>query len=232
MATIFTISEIVADIARTANVPDFSSTTNVTANQITYWLTMSARSLSARIRSAFGENADYLRVAELQTQAGLNTLSLPTDAGEVHAVLWRRTSSDFHLLFPGSLNDLEDLADGDIQPWRDFGEPKYRLEGEQIAFYPPSSEVENITVFYTGHLDLSGETFFASRLDADRLITLDVAIRVLQAQGRDASVLLQDKLMLEQHFFSPSRNRQPTRSVSIRDVRSLRGDRIRSRWSR
>lgn len=231
MSSVFQVADILTDAARMANVPTFTATTNVTTTQSTYWTVQAARSLSARLRSAFNDDGDFLRVAELATQAGLNTLSLPTDAGEVHAVLWRKTSSDFYLLYPGDLGVLEDLADGDPETWDQTSPPRYRLEGSQIAFYPPSSEAENITIFYTGHLDLTGATSFTARLDADRWITLDVAIRVLQSQGRDASVLLQDKLLLEQQLFSPARNRQPTQPKTIRDTRGQRMDQLRrSRW--
>lgn len=231
MATVFQVSDILSDAARMANVPPFGASTNVTSTQALYWLVQSARSLSARLRAAFGEDADYLRVAQLQTQAGLNTLSLPTDAGEVHAVLWQRTASDFQLLEGGDLNVLEDLPDGEPEPWRSAGKPKYRLEGEQLGLYPPSSEIETIILFYTEHLDLSGETQFTSRLDADRWLTLDVAIRVMQSQGRDPSMFLQDRLMLEANLFSPARKRQPTRPQTIRDTSALRLDHIRrNRW--
>ncbi len=231
MSTVFQVADILTDAARMANVPAFGATTNVTSTQATYWAVQAARSLSARLRGSFSEDADFLRVQDLQTQAGLNTISLPTDAGEVHAVLWRKTSSDFYLLNRGDLGVLEDLADGEPDTWDNTAPPRYRLEGEQIAFYPPSSGAENITIFYTGHLDLTGETFFTARLDADRWITLDVAIRVLQSQSRDASVLIQDKLLLEQQLFSPARRRQPTQPQTIRDTRGQRMEQFRrNRW--
>jgi hypothetical protein len=233
MASVFVIADILTDAARMANVPAFAADTNVTTTMATYWVVQGARTFTARLRSAFGEDADYLREATITSQAGINTVSLPPDAGEVHSVLWCRTASDYRLLRNGTQDRLVDLQEGNPMPWREFGEPSFRLEGETLAFYPPSSEAENLIVFYTSHLKLGGQTYFSARLDTDRWLALDVAVRVLQSQGRDPTVLTQDKLMLEAQVFNPSRGRQPNRVVTIRNTGAERAMASwRDRWSR
>lgn len=233
MASTFNVSDVLQDAARMANVPDFSSSTNVTLVQATYWAVQGARTYSARLRQVFGENHDFLKEIALQTQAGFDTLSLPIDAGELHQVVWARTASDYRLLSYAQADQLPDMQEGITGPWRDIGEPRYRLEGETIRFLPGSSVVETVFVFYTSHLRWDTQTYFAARLDADRWLSLDVAVRVLQAQGRDASVLMQDKLMLEAQLFNPARNRTPNKVVTIRDTRCAAEQAAwRNRWSR
>lgn len=219
MASTFVLSNLLTDAARLANVPAFSTTTNVTATQATYWLVQSGRALTARMRAAFGDDADHARSADLNVPVGLGYVSLPEDCGEIHAVVWQKSSSESILLAQGQLEDLE-TNDTTSQSWAGSETPKYRLEGETLRFTPPSAEVEAITLFYTGHADLTGQTNMIARLDGDRWITLDVAIRVLQAQARDAAHLLQEKVMLEANLFSPSRKRRPKGIARIRDTRS------------
>lgn len=218
MASTFSCADILTDAARLANVPAFAADTNVTTTMATYWLVQGARTFTARLRQAF-DDGDFLKLATLSVPAGLNICSLPVDTGEVHSAVWVKSSTDYRLLRVGNMEVLEDLADGDPLPWSQSGTPTYRIEGETIAFYPPSSEAESVILFYTDHLELTGETYFAARLDTDRWLALEVAIRVLQSQNRDASGLIQDKLMSEANIFSPARNRAPKRNNTIRDVR-------------
>lgn len=233
MASTFNVADILQDAARTANVPDFSATTNVTLTTAQYWAIQGARTYSARLRQVFGENHDFLKEITLQTQAGFDTLSLPTDAGELHQVVWVRTPSDYRLLSYAQADQLVEMQEGTPGRWAETGEPRYRLEGETIRFLPGSNVAETVMVFYTSHLTWGSQTYFAARLDADRWLTLDVAVRVLQSQGRDASVLLQDKLMLEGQLFNPARNRTPNKVVTIRDTRCASEQAAwRDRWSR
>ena len=233
MASTFNVSEILTDAARMSNTPDFASDTNVTATQATYWLIQSARSYTARLRQVFGENHDFLKEITLQTQPGFDTLSLPAEAGELHQVIWARTSSDYRLLSYAQADQLPEMQEGTPGTWRDGPQPCYRLEGETVRFLPGSSVAETVIIFYTSTLRWLDQTYFSARLDADRWMTLDVAVRVLQSQGRDPSVLLQDKVMLEAQLFNPARNRTPNRVVTIRDTRCAAENAAwRDRWSR
>ena len=230
MATVFNIAEMTADVARRCNVPTFSSTTNVTSGQVTYWLTQSARSLSALLRQKQCEDNDLLTSATLTTIADFELVSLPADCGEIHALIWQKSSSDYRLLEPAALDDFQEST-APTQAWGSA--PMYRLEGNTIRFLPASTEAETLTLIYTNHLDLAGETNFQSRLDADLWITLTVCERVLQSKGRDASPISAEKAMLETNLFSSARRRDAYGPSTIRDVRSRRGRTAsRDRWWR
>lgn len=226
MSTTFSVSEILTDVARSANVPPFSGTTNVTLTQATYWLVQSARSLSALLRQKLGEDLDLLQSVNLTSVPTFNLVSLPSDCGEVHSVLWQKSATDFRLLERVQAEDLEE-SDTPTKAWECA--PRYRLEGNTIALYPASSDAETLLVFYTNHVDVSGEaTSFQGRLDFDRWVTLDVICKVLAAKSRDSSSFLQDKMLLEKELFSQARKREPNRTNTIRDTRTA--DRVR--WMR
>lgn len=237
MAVSFVVADMLADVARTAMVPDFTSTTNITSSQIAYKLAQSARSFSAKLKQRRGVDLDYLNQATLTVQAGVGLTSLPSDCGEVHAVLWQKTSSDWRLLDAAPIDDYEAGQLDELKLWREQCTPHYQLQGNTITFYPASSGAETVTVLYTKHLDVAGETSFFSRADADRWITLDLVIWVLNAQGRheQAQVYLQEKALLEVDLFSAARNRDPNAVHTIRDTVGRRRDqffRDRDRWGR
>lgn len=230
MATSFLVSDLLADIARSANVPAFSTTTSVTLAQATYWLVQAARSLSARYRDVFGSDGDYLRTASLTVQADVGLTSMPDDCGEIHAVLWAKSSSDWRLLDAGSLDDLQDGHDGNLRPWTAGAEPRYRLEGETLTFYPISSIAENVVVLYTTHLDLTDETSFLARVDSDLWLTWEVVRRVLVSQNRDTSAAVAEKVALEASLFGAGRKRDVNEVHTIRNTRGGRVNRARDRW--
>lgn len=227
MATSFSVADILLDVARTANVPDFTTTTNVTTAQITYRLVQSARSLSALFRQKLGEDQDFINQATLTVQAGVGLASLPTDCGEVNAVLWVRTASDWRLLESAGQDELEYAQTDTLVPWLNCVTPQYRIQGNVLLFLPGSSVAETVVIYYTKNLDLTGQTTFLQRVDADRWITLDLVTWILNAQGRhdQAQVFVAEKMALEANLFSSSRTRDPNSIDTIRDTRGIRGAR-------
>lgn len=231
MATTFQTSEILADVARLANVPAFSTTSNVTSGQCTYWLVQSARTLSALLRQRMGSDNDFVASASLTVPAGLGLVSLPADCGEVHAVLWVKSSRDYQLCDGASQDDLEEGSEAE-QAWE--SPPTYRVEGQTLAVFPPSTDAEDLIVYYTTHLDLSGgATSYISRLDTDRWLTLDVLCKVLAAKQRDYSLFAAEKAQVEALLLSPARTRDPNTISTIRDTRGAAARRFyRNRWDR
>lgn len=221
MAVTFNVTDMLADIAYRANVPPFTATTRTTLTQATYLLVQAARGLSGMFRQKFGDDHDYLLTATSVVPANVGLASLPANFGELHAVLWMRSSTDYRLLEASDLDDLENAQTGDLGTWEQRGQPRYDLEGETLTFYPPSSAAENILVFYTRHLDIAGETTMQARIDSDAWCTLKVAETVIKSEGRaaDAATLTEDRLMLETNLFSVGRRRDTTGTATIRDVR-------------
>ncbi len=233
MATSFIVADLLADVARTANVPDFTASTSITSSKVAYKLAQAARAFSAKLKQRRGVDLDYLNQATLTVQAGVGLTSLPADCDEVHAILWQRTSSDWRLLDAAAIDDYEQGQLDTLKLWKDACAPHYQLQGNVISFYPASSGEETITVLYTKALDIAGETSFFSRPDADRWITLELVVWVLNSLGRheQAAVFLQEKAMLEADLFSASRNRDPNAIHTIRDTNGRRAEHFRrNRW--
>lgn len=228
MGTSFVVADIITDIARTANVPTFTASTNVTTSQVNYWLYQSARSLSALFRQKLGEDADFVTTAEITVQAGFRLASLPTDCGEVHAVLWKKSASDLYLMDTADIDAFEDGGDPDTD-WEK--PPLWRLEGNTVAVYPLPLTEQTLVVYYTNHLSLAASTFVA-RVDSDRWLALDVAAKVLAAKQRDYSMVQQEKLLLQADMFSTNRRRDFNAVSTIRDTRTRRLRTLSDNWRR
>jgi hypothetical protein len=215
MATTFQVSDILADVAVLSNCPPFAANTRVTSTQVTYWLAQSVRSLSALLRQHQIEDRELLQVATAVTVANVKTVALPSDCGEVHAVIWARGTNDYVLLGPAQQDDLVERSN---QGWSQQ-EPVWRLEGDALAFYPPANKVENLEVFYTNHVSTPLGATIQMRLDCDRWLTLDVCCKVATAKRQDDSRFKQDKALLENDFLSRARERDVAKTHTIRDVR-------------
>lgn len=236
MSSTFAVSDILADAANTSNCPAFGANTRITLAQATSWVAQSARSLSALIRQKFPEDRDYIQVAELATIASFPLLSLPPDTGEIHAVLWIKSASEAQLLETAGaehtiLQPL-DLGVGWDADSPANVQPRWRLEGQTMAFYPASGVQESLQVFYTTHISPTSGTF-PGRLDFDRWVTLDLCIKVATAKKKYDQVgdFQKQKALLENDMFSQARKRDVAKRHVIRDVRAeALGRGYRARW--
>lgn len=232
MAITFQVDDLVDDAARMANVPAFTTSTNITRGKATYWMAQAARSFSALLKQKLNEDNTYMQSVVLPVAAGLAYADLPEGVGEVKAVLWVRSPSELRLLQSFQQDDLERLKEV-YQPWQSSQEPTYRLENERLVFYPGTSTDQEVLVFYETNttLDTSPGATYLSRLDTDLWLTLTVAVRILLAQGRDTTPLKQELQMLEANLFASDRRRDVNATNTIRDVRGRRmGNRNRDRW--
>lgn len=220
MSSTFSVPELLADVARLSNSPPFTASTNVTQSTVLYWLSQSARTLSALLQDQHGDDREFIQSQEITTSPGYNLVSLPDETDQVSAVLWRRGEQDLVLLESASLDNLVVELDSG-QGWVESLCPAWRLEGETIAFYPASGQAETVIVYYTTHIGTGTGTFNA-RLDFDRWVTLDVCIKVATAKRRDTGQFTQDKLMVQADLLKRARTRDPNSTRTIRDVRSAR----------
>lgn len=231
MSTVFTVSEIVSDLAARANVPAFGASTHVTSTRVTYWIAQAVRSASALMRQRFPDDRELLQTATVASVPDFELVSLPADCGEVHSVIWQRDTTDYVLLETAQAGDLATRLDAG-ESWESACvSPRWRLEGQTIALYPPGATSETLTVYYTTHL-VAGATFTA-KLDFDEWVTLDVLIKVFGAKDKPQKVseTLQAKKLLEDDLLAKSRQRETYRTSTIRDVRAERAlATIRGRW--
>lgn len=216
MSSTFSVSELLADVATLSNVPPFGANTHVKESRVTYWLAQSARSLSALLRQHLGADRDFVQVRTITTAPDYPVVSLPSDCGEVHAVLWLRDERDYVLLRTAQIDDLApdlEAAQGWVCP------PTWRLEGETIALFPTSAEAETLEVYYTTHV-ATGTGTFQARIDFDRWVTQDVCAQVAIAKKRDPSAFWALRDVLEKGLLSRARAREPHATQTIRDVRA------------
>ena len=219
MASTFVVASIISDIAVLTNSGTaFSANTRVTDTQVTYWLEQAVRTFSALLRQYHAEDRDLITSVALNTVASQAFVTMPATFGELNAVLWARGVNDYVLLRKANQSDL---VERDPSGW-DAVDPVYRLEGETIAFYPTPTKVHPLQVFYTNHLATPLGASIASRVDADRWLALDVAVRVATAKRQPTAEFQQQKALIEDDLLSFARNRDEDEVITIRDTRGER----------
>jgi hypothetical protein len=227
MASTFVFADILANVAVITNSPAFTASTRITTAQANYWIGQGVRSFSALMRQKFPEDRDLIQSAILPNAPGLALISIPPDAGEVHAVVWQRGTNDSVLLDSANQDDIASSLDTG-EDWSSAGvTPRWRLEGQTIAIYPASNSSESIELFYTTSLSSAG-TSVVTREDFDRWLACFVGelVAVSKSMTAKAADLRQQKALIENDLLSRARSRDANKTNTIRDVRSIG----RSRW--
>lgn len=232
MAVTISVATILSNVAQLISVPTFSTTTNVTAAQALAWTQQALESLQGLNQQKLGDDKYHISSVDLTTQASINTLSLPSDAIEVFDVLWAEDENTVHRLLPANASDIEPFGH-DAREW-DCA-PTFRIEGNTLALYPCPDQAYDISVWYGSHFTVttSADTF-QGRLDWQKWIELDVAIKCLTRKKRYADIAGIQGLQaqLEANLFSLGRKRHRAGPVRIADVDSQWLDDMYRRWHR
>lgn len=219
MAVTISVASIITDVQQRLRLPTFSSTTDLTDIQVLTWIQQAVRALCAMHRQKFPEDLDLVSSTTVSTIAGFNFATLPADFGELYKISWVKSATEFYDLEEALLSDVEPLS---FNPHAWGEPPKYRLTGATVEFYPCPSQVYTVRLWYSNHItSLTAVSSFSGRIDWDEWVALKVCETYLRRNGRldEAGVFTQDRLLLEQRLFAPSRKRNRASRHIIRDVR-------------
>lgn len=218
MAVTIGVGNILRNVAQLIGVPAFSTNTNVTEQQAVYWCQQALESLQALNAQKLGTDKHHISSIVLQTQPGLNFVSLPSDAIELFDVIWMRGPDRYERIVPAEACFVLPLG-AEPEAWETA--PRFRLEGTSIVFFPCPSERYPLSIWY-------GQAFEAplvtstvqGRLDWQLWIELDVAIKCLVRKRRlvDVGDMTTRRDALTLQLFAPGRNRQRAGPHRVQDV--------------
>lgn len=227
MSVTISVSRILTNAAQLIGVPQFAPGTNVTEAQAVAWAQQSLESLQALNAQKLGADHHHISSQALQTQAGVNFVSLPPDAIEVFDVIWAKGPDTAYRVMPAEAPFVLPLT-YDPQPWRHT--PHFRLEGFSLVLFPTPAEVYNLSVWYGQHFSVSAPgSVVQGRLDWQQWIELDLACKCLTRKRRAADLeeMKQKREMLSLQMFAPGRSRMRSGPVRIQDVEQAG---FRHRW--
>lgn len=214
----FLVSSVLTNTAERLSIPPFSATTNVTLTQAITWLNQSLESLQALARQKQGLDYDLLTTQALTTTPNLATIPLPAGFGELHDILWVKTS---HTVIPLEVMTKDDLVPDAFDPREWIAPPRYRLETSLVRFAPCPNQAYQLQVWFTNQAAIaSGSDSVTGRLDWSQWLELDLCSKCCQRKRRQADLaeFMSLKRDLAADMFSLKRRRDQNAVPSVRDV--------------
>jgi hypothetical protein len=155
MARTVTLADIRERIRVRYDLPTFTTTTFVTLEAVHALINEEVQRYYGLLLECYGD--DYLDTTyALTTSAGVGQTSLPDDFTKLRRLCWLRGADDIVTLRQASVDRIR-MGDYDAKSWAEYT-PRYRLQGQALAWYPPPSEEYNLTLTYAAlPADLAAE---------------------------------------------------------------------------
>lgn len=215
MGTAVLVSEIVQEaMVRLALPTTLSTTTFPKAAEALALVKYSARRLSGIIRRH--DNDYFLTTGALVTVANTQTVALPANCSDLRQLSWMRSATDRVPLEMASV-DYMDAASEAGEAWD--AAPRYRLQGDNILFFPKPNAVYNLSVYYDTGLYVSATSDSMSCQPGwDEWMVLDVCVRVRQMEEISAADFIAERNKVEADIVRQAASRDRFSTHQVRDL--------------
>lgn len=203
---------------------DMENSTFVSDSELNFYINSSIAELHDLLVSAYGSDY-FLSTHSFSTVASTADYALPADFYKLAGIDAQYNGSDWVALRPFNFNERnrnQDLSVGTISG-PDF---RYRIMGSNIKLAPVPNAVHTIKVWYTPkatELSLDADTLNDLNQFAEYVI-VDAAIKCLQKEESDVSVLMAQKAELRRRIEIMAQNRDASEPESVSDVYSANTD--------
>jgi hypothetical protein len=200
------------------NRADMNNSQFVSDAELVNYINNSIAELHDLLVASYGD--DYNITTYSFTTAGdNNTYALPADAYKIRGVDCNISGNEYISLRPFNFNERNAKDDA---TWSFLTAPtlRYRLLGDNIVFSPKPSGVYSIRLWYTPvATKLSADTDVLKDLNQfSEYVIVDAAIKMMQKEESDVSVLMAQKMDLRKRIENMAQNRDSGQPESISDI--------------
>lgn len=157
---------------------------------------------------------------EFNTVSGQDLYDLPTDFYDLSGVDVKLFGSDWSVVNKFNFNERNRYKN--LGSWTVLGLPaiRYRIVGDKIMFSPIPDSTATIRIWYRPVATILED-------DADELndlnayqeyVITDAAIKCMQKEESDVTVLMQQKMALRQRIVDKAANRDASKPNSVTDI--------------
>lgn len=200
---------------------DMESSTFVSDSELNGYINASIAELHDILVQSYGSDY-FLQSYQFTTVSGTDSYNLPSNFYKIHIVGAKIDSSNYKKVNQFNLNELYRYTD--VAVWASWSLPsvRYRLVGNKIVFTPKPTSATDIEIWYTPvATTLSSDSDqFADMDQYAEYVVVDAAIKMMQKEESDVSVLMAQKQALKQRIEEASQNRNAGDPESISDVQS------------
>lgn len=168
----------------------------------------------------------YVTTFEFDTNTTDQEYDLPDDFYELKGVDLKLSNQEFITIEKYVLNDRNNHQN--FNAWTLYGvsNVRYRIIGNRIRFEPRPNTVATIKLWYVPvATKLVNESDELDDLNAySEYVIVDTAIKMMQKEESDVSVLAAQKMALEKRIRDKAANRDANKAESVTDVYSTGDD--------
>lgn len=191
----------------------------VTDSELNGYINASARELYDLLVRVYGEDY-YLSSYSLSTVSGTDEYDLPATFYKLRGVDAQINGSDWETLKKFNFNERNNWQN--VAGWTSAGLPnvRYRIYGNKIRFSPAPLAVHSVKLWYIPSLtalSLDADTFDGIN-GWEEYVVVDAAIKCLQKEESDVSILLAQKEALKQRIENSAENRDAGEPERITDI--------------
>lgn len=207
---------------------DMVNSTFITDSELNGYINNSIAELYDLILQKYG-NDYFVSSSNFNLVSGTDSYTLPADFLKLIGVDLALASNDFITLKPFMFSERNRYTSTSLRGYYGASFYRYRLRGNNIIFNPIPNVTNQITVWYVPRpttLTSDSDTFDGYN-GWEEYVIVDAAIKCLQKEESDVSVLLAQKKALEVRIEEAAGNRDAGFSPRIVDTRriELEGDR-------
>ena len=203
---------------------DMKESNFVEDNELTFYINQSISELHDMLVQSYGSDY-YVKDITFQSVAGqkaydLDTIIVDQDFYKLRALDAALNGDEFTTLRKFNFNERNRFQNAGS--WNQIGisNVRYRLVGSNLRFTPAPDQNTEIQVWYiprakTLTLDTDSYNDFNGWIE---YVIVDCAIKMLNKEESDVSILNNEKLMLKRRIEEVSQNRDAGDSESIQDV--------------
>ena len=215
-------------VTRVRQRADMESNNFVSDVEVQTYINGSIAELHDLLIQVYGQDY-YVSSNTFTTTAGTDTYALSTSAGadfyKLRGMDAKLNGSDFFTLSPFNFNERNIRQEGSLSNVLGVANLRYRLVGSNIIFTPtPDANTEIRVWFVPTAQQFSSSTPATSTTTYDdfngyaEYVVIDAAIKCLQKEESDVSVLLGQKAAMKRRIEEAANNRDAGHPLTISDV--------------
>lgn len=198
---------------------DMESSDFVSDSELTAYINASIAELQDILIQAYGSDY-YVSTYLFNTASGVESYALPSDFYKVVGVDGKVNSNTYHNIKRFNFNERNRYNEPVF--WSVIGAPsvRYRIVGSNIRLSPPPDGVTEIRLWYNplaAKLVADGDTLNDLNQFSEYII-VDAAIKMLQKEESDVTVLFAQKQALIKRITEVANNRDANEPESVSDI--------------
>lgn len=198
---------------------DMTNSTFISDSELNSYINSSISELHDIMIQSYGSDY-FIDTYEFSTVSGTAEYALPSDFYKLRGVDIKLNGQDWFAIKPFNFNERNRFEGFGAWSLLGIANVRYRLIGNNIRFTPEPTGVVDVKLWYIPlPTELSSDSDTFDQYNGyQEYIIVDAAIKMLQKEDSDVSVLLTQKTALKRRIEEASQNRDAGSPESVSDV--------------